>query len=150
MAIDREYLKKKVNQGIEQLPSQGIVVREALNEYNEKEGYYKVAELTGILYSNTTNRSFDININNSGVNFDTNDKNFMVVYDDNSKSIDVTDIIFIDNESFKVNDLGENLKIYCLMRLIKHKGLRLEGDNIIEDDIIYPLLTVPKRWLNEY
>ena len=28
MAVDREYLKKKVKQGIEQLPSKGIVVRE--------------------------------------------------------------------------------------------------------------------------
>lgn len=150
MAVDREYLKKKVKQGIEQLPSKGIVVREALNEYNEKEGYYKVAELTGILYNNTTNRSFDININNSGINIDTNNKNFMVVYDDNSKLIKATDIIFIDNESFKVNELGENLKIYCLMQLTKNEGLRLEGDSIIEDDIVYPLLTLPQGWLNEY
>ncbi len=121
-----------------------------MNKYNEKEGYFKVAELSGVLYNNTTNRSFDISINNSGVDIDTNDKNFMVVYDDNSKVIQATDIIFIDNESFKVNELGENLKIYCLMQLTKNEGLKLEGDNIIFNDIVYPLLTLPKGWLNEY
>ena len=126
MPLSREYLREKVKQAIKQLPSTGIVVREALNKYNEKEGYFKVAELSGVLYNNTTNRSFDISINNSGVDIDTNDK------------------------SFKVNELGENLKIYCLMQLTKNEGLKLEGDNIIFNDIVYPLLTLPKGWLNEY
>ena len=62
MALDREYIKKKVKQAIEQLPSTGIVVREVFNRYNEKEGYCKVAELTGVLYNNTTNRTLGISM----------------------------------------------------------------------------------------
>lgn len=143
MALDREYIKNKVKQAIEQLPSTGIVVREFFNRYNEKEGYCKVAELTGVLYNNTTNRSFGISIDISGVNVDTNNKNYMVVYDDNSKVIKATDIIFIDNEVYKVSDPGENLKIYCLIKLEKYEGLRKEGDTIIENDNVYPLLSLP-------
>ena len=74
---------------------------------------------------------------------DTNNKNYMVVYDDNSKVIKATDTIFIDNEVYKVSDPGENLKIYCLMKLEQYEGLRIEGDTIIECDNIYTLLTLP-------
>ena len=143
MSIDREYVKNKVKQAIEQLPSTGIVIREVFNKYNEKAGYCKVTELTGVLYNNTSTRNLGIAINNTGIQTDTNNKNFIVVYDNNSKIINSTDIIFIDEEIYKVSDPGENLKIYCLMQLEKYEGLKIKDDTVIEEDFIYPLLDLP-------
>lgn len=143
MALDREYIKSKVKQAIEQLPSTSMVIREVMNKYNEKAGYCKVAEMIGVLYSNTTSRTFGINIDTAGVDIATNNKNYLVVYDDNSKNIKATDIIFIDDKLYKVNNTGENLEIYCLMQLENFEGLKIEGDTVIEDDLIYPLLDLP-------
>lgn len=143
VSIDREYIKKKVKQAIEQLPSSGIVVREVINKYNEKVGYCRVSNLTGVLYNNTTNRTFGIKLEDIGVDSDSNNKNYMVVYDESSKVVKLTDIIFIDNTVYKVSDPGENLKIYCLMKLEEYHTLRIEGDNVIEDDLIYPLMDLP-------
>lgn len=143
MALDREYIKKKVKQAIEQLPSTGIVIREVFNRYNEKVGYCIVSELTGVIYSSSSYKNYGISIDNSGVNTETSNKNYMVVYDENSKVVKSTDIIFVEEDLFKVTDPGENLKIYCLMQLEKYEGLRKEGDTIIENDNVYPLLSLP-------
>ena len=58
--LDKEYLKSKVVEGINLMPSKCIVVREFNNNYGEKEGYIKVCKLTGIIYNNTNNKNISI------------------------------------------------------------------------------------------
>ena len=53
--LNKEYIKLKVKQAIELMPSNGVVYREILNKIGEKAGYRKVIELRGVLYSNESN-----------------------------------------------------------------------------------------------
>ena len=142
MSINREHIKNKVIDAIDQLPSEGVVLREVLNKFKEKEGYCIVANLKGILYSETNNKT-DIILNNNGVNLNKENKKYLIVFDEEAEKLKQTDIIFIDNLCYKISDIGENLKIYCEMKLEKHEGLKMGNNIIIEDDCIYEIITLP-------
>ena len=142
MSINIEYIKSKVIGAIEQLPSDGIVLREVLNKFKEKEGYCIVANLKGVLYSETNNKT-DIILNNNGVNLNKENKKYLIVFDEEAEKLKQTDIIFIDNLCYKISDIGENLKIYCEMKLEKHEGLKMGNNIIIEDECIYEIITLP-------
>lgn len=142
MALSKEYLREKVKQAIKQMPSAGYVVREVLNNYNEKAGYCIVGELEGIFYSKSTTRNLGITIDNAGINIEQADKNYLVDFNDISKNIRTTDFIFIDNKCYKIIDPGENLEVYCLIQLNKHHLIKNQ-DTIIDNDEIYPLMELP-------
>lgn len=142
MSINREHIKNKVIDAIDQLPSKGVVLREVLNKFKEKEGYCIVANLKGVLYSETNNKT-DIILNNNGVNLNKENKKYLIVFDEEAEKLKQTDIIFIDNLCYKISDIGENLKIYCEMKLEKHEGLKMGNNIIIEDDCIYEIITLP-------
>lgn len=142
MSINREHIKNKVIDAIDQLPSEGVVLREVLNKFKEKEGYCIVANLKGVLYSETNNKT-DIILNNNGVNLNKENKKYLIVFDEEAEKLKQTDIIFIDNLCYKISDIGENLKIYCEMKLEKHEGLKMGNNIIIEDDCIYEIITLP-------
>ena len=142
MSINREHIKNKVIDAIDQLPSEGLVLREVLNKFKEKEGYCIVANLKGILYSETNNK-IDIILNNNGVNLNKENKKYLIVFDEEAEKLKQTDIIFIDNLCYKISDIGENLKIYCEMKLEKYEGLKMGNNIIIEDDCIYEIITLP-------
>lgn len=142
MSINREHIKNKVIDAIDQLPSEGVVLREVLNKFKEKEGYCIVANLKGVLYSETNNKT-DIILNNNGVNLNKENKKYLIVFDEEAEKLKQTDIIFIDNLCYKISDIGENLKIYCEMKLEKHERLKMGNNIIIEDDCIYEIITLP-------
>ena len=142
MSINREHIKNKVIDAIDQLPSEGVVLREVLNKFKEKEGYCIVANLKGVLYSETNNKT-DIILNNNGVNLNKENKKYLIVFDEEAEKLKQTDIIFIDNLCYKISDIGENLKIYCEMKLEKHEGLKMGNNIIIDDDCIYEIITLP-------
>ena len=64
--LNKEYIKLKVKQAIELMPSNGVVYREILNKIGEKAGYRKVIELRGVLYSNESNSKINITLNDKG------------------------------------------------------------------------------------
>ena len=119
MAINKDYVKKKVAQAIKQMPSVGIVVREKYSEYKELEAYSKICEIEGVLYSDESNAKSTIELTNNGLELPKSYKNFIAVYNEKTAAIEQKDYIFIDDICYKVIDPGENMKIYCLMKLEK-------------------------------
>ena len=49
--IDRESIKSKIRLAIQQLPSQGVVYREKLDDYNSKIGLEEITILEGLFYT---------------------------------------------------------------------------------------------------
>ena len=143
MSINREHIKNKVIDAIDQLPSKGVVLREVLNKFKEKEGYCIVANLKGVLYSETNNKTVNIILNNNGVNLNKENKKYLIVFDEEAEKLKQTDIIFIDNLCYKISDIGENLKIYCEMKLEEYEGLKMDNNIIIEGECIYKIITLP-------
>ena len=64
--LNKEYIKLKVKQAIELMPSNGVVYREILNKIGEKEGYIKVTDLRGVLYTNESSAKIDIALDDKG------------------------------------------------------------------------------------
>ena len=141
--LNKEYIKLKVKQAIELMPSNGVVYREILNKIGEKAGYRKVIELRGVLYSNESNSksNFKINItlNDKGELLNKPYKNYLLVYTDQVKQ---TDLIYVEDKFYKITDLGENMKIYNQMRLEEVQGLDFDGGNIIENNEIWTIFDI--------
>ena len=134
--LNKEYIKLKVKQAIELMPSNGVVYREILNKIGEKAGYRKVIELRGVLYSNESNSKINITLNDKGELLNKPYKNYLLVYTDQVKQ---TDLIYVEDKFYKINDLGENMKIYNQMRLEEVQGLDFDGGNIIENNEIWTI-----------
>ena len=132
--LNKESIKLKVAQAIELMPSDGVVYREIFNKIGEKEGYRKVIELRGVLYSNESNSKINITLNDKGELLNKPYKNYLLVYTDQVKQ---TDLIYVEDKFYKINDLGENMKIYNQMRLEEVQGLDFDGGNIIENNEIW-------------
>ena len=137
--LNKEYIKLKVKQAIELMPSNGVVYREILNKIGEKAGYRKVIELRGVLYSNESNSKINITLNDKGELLNKPYKNYLLVYTDQVKQ---TDLIYVEDKFYKITDLGENMKIYNQMKLEEVQGLKLNGDNIIENNEIWDIFDI--------
>ena len=137
--LNKEYIKLKVKQAIELMPSNGVVYREILNKIGEKAGYRKVIELRGVLYSNESNSKINITLNDKGELLNKPYKNYLLVYTDQVKQ---TDLIYVEDKFYKINDLGENMKIYNQMRLEEVQGLDFNGGNIIENNEIWDIFDI--------
>ena len=137
--LNKEYIKLKVKQAIELMPSNGVVYREILNKIGEKEGYIKVTDLRGVLYSNESNSKINITLNDKGELLNKPYKNYLLVYTDQVKQ---TDLIYVEDKFYKINDLGENMKIYNQMRLEEVQGLDFDGGNIIENNEIWDIYDI--------
>ena len=137
--LNKEYIKLKVKQAIELMPSNGVVYREILNKIGEKAGYRKVIELRGVLYSNESNSKINITLNDKGELLNKPYKNYLLVYTDQVKQ---TDLIYVEDKFYKINDLGENMKIYNQMRLEEVQGLDFDGGNIIENNEIWTIFDI--------
>ena len=140
--LNKEYIKLKVKQAIELMPSNGVVYREILNKIGEKAGYRKVIELRGVLYSNESNSKINITLNDKGELLNKPYKNYLLVYTDQVKQ---TDLIYVEDKFYKINDLGENMKIYNQMKLEEVQGLKLNGDNIIENNEIWDIYDIEEE-----
>ena len=137
--LNKEYIKLKVKQAIELMPSNGVVYREILNKIGEKEGYVKVTDLRGVLYSNESNSKINITLNDKGELLNKPYKNYLLVYTDQVKQ---TDLIYVEDKFYKITDLGENMKIYNQMRLEEVQGLDFDGGNIIENNEIWDIFDI--------
>ena len=137
--LNKESIKLKVAQAIELMPSDGVVYREILNKIGEKEGYIKVTDLRGVLYSNESNSKINITLNDKGELLNKPYKNYLLVYTDQVKQ---TDLIYVEDKFYKINDLGENMKIYNQMRLEEVQGLDFDGGNIIENNEIWDIFDI--------
>ena len=137
--LNKEYIKLKVKQAIELMPSNGVVYREILNKIGEKAGYRKVIELRGVLYSNESNSKINITLNDKGELLNKPYKNYLLVYTD---KVQQTDLIYVEDKFYKINDLGENMKIYNQMRLEEVQGLDFDGGNIIENNEIWTIFDI--------
>ena len=140
--INKDNIKNKVSRAINMMPSDGVVLRENINKYNEKVGYNKIAELLGVLYSNESSAITEIILAEKGQLQPKTYKNYMVVYNELSERVQKGDLICIENTFYKINEQGENMKIYCLMKLEEIQGLKIVGNFVLENDSVFEIMEV--------
>ena len=140
--LNKEYIKLKVKQAIELMPSDGFVYREILNKIGEKEGYIKVTDLRGVLYTDESSAKINIALDDKGELLNKPYKNYLLVYTD---KVQQTDLIYVEDKFYKIIDLGENMKIYNQMKLEEVQGLELNGDNIIENNEIWDIYDIEEE-----
>ena len=117
--MDRASIRAVVSRSIKQLPSQGIVYRETYNEYNSKIGLEEITILEGLFYSEESS-SKDLIVEEAGTSLPKIRKNFLTAYSEDTMKVQQGDYIKVDNEYYRIVNVGENMQIYCLMKLIKH------------------------------
>ncbi len=117
--IDRNSIKAQISLAIRQLPSLGIVYREVKDQYHTRVDLEEIAILEGLFYTEERSSLKDINITTPAQLPPKKHKNFLTVYDEDSMKVQQGDLIEIDNEFFRIDDVGENLQMYCLMDLVK-------------------------------
>ena len=118
--IDRTSIKAKVSQAIKQLPTIGIVYRDKKDIYNSRLGLEEITTLEGLFYTEERSSLKDINLTTPAMLPPKKHKNFLTVYNEETLKVKQGDLIKIDGEFFRIDDVGENLQIYCLMDLVKH------------------------------
>ena len=118
--IDRTSIKAKVSQAIKQLPTIGIVYRDKKDIYNSRLGLEEITTLEGLFYTEERSSLKDINLTTPAMLPPKKHKNFLTVYNEETLKVKQGDLIKIDGEFFRIDDVGENLQIYCLMDLVRH------------------------------
>ena len=119
--IDRESIKSKIRLAIQQLPSQGVVYREKLDDYNSKIGLEKITILEGLFYTSERASLKDLKLIEAGIIPPKERKAFLTVWDENSMKVKEGDLLLVENNYYKIVDTGEDLQIYCEMELLKHE-----------------------------
>ena len=137
--INRESIKKQISQAIKQLPSIATIYRENINKYNERVGFNKIAELEGLFYGTEKYIKKEIHAEEDGQFFTVINKNFLTVYDELSMRVKQGDILKVEDRFFKINDVGENMQIYCLMFLTEYENLQSIDEYILEDNIVHEI-----------
>ena len=118
--IDRISIRAKVSQAIKQLPTIGIVYRDKKDIYNSRLGLEEITTLEGLFYTEERSSLKDINLTTPAMLPPKKHKNFLTVYNEETLKVKQGDLIKIDGEFFRIDDVGENLQIYCLMDLVRH------------------------------
>ena len=142
-ALNKNELINIVKESIELMPSDGVVYREILNKIGEKEGYVKVTDLRGVLYTDESSAKINIALDDKGELLNKPYKNYLLVYTD---KVQQTDLIYVEDKFYKITDLGENMKIYNQMKLEEVQGLKLNGNNIIENNEIWDIYDIEEEW----
>ena len=117
--INREAIKAQISLAIQQLPSTGIVYRERKNQYHARIDLEEIAILEGLFYTEERSSLKDINLTTPAQLPPKKHKNFLTVYNEETVKVQQGDLIKIDEEFFRIDDVGENLQMYCLMDLVK-------------------------------
>jgi hypothetical protein len=118
--IDRENIRVKVKQAIKMLPTIGIVYRDKKDIYNSRLGLEEITTLEGLFYTEERSSLKDINLTTPAMLPPKKHKNFLTIYNEETLKVQQGDLIKIDGEFFRIDDVGENLQIYCLMDLVRH------------------------------
>jgi len=109
--LNKERLRQAVIKGINQMPSEAIVYRIALNEYNEPlDEPLLITTITGLLYKKEN--VINLTLQDKGEVLGKQSTRFLVVYDDESSKVKTGDILNIANEKYRVIEPGENFKVY--------------------------------------
>lgn len=119
--IDRESIKSKIRLAIQQLPSQGVVYREKLDDYNSKIGLEEITILEGLFYTSERASLKDLKLIEAGILSPKERKTFLTVWDENSMKVKEGDLLLVENNYYKIVDTGEDLQIYCEMELLKYE-----------------------------
>ena len=119
--IDRESIKSKIRLAIQQLPSQGVVYREKLDDYNSKIGLEEITILEGLFYTSERASLKDLKLIEAGILPPKERKAFLTVWDENSMKVKEGDLLLVENDYYKIVDTGEDLQIYGEMELLKHE-----------------------------
>ncbi len=117
--INREAIKAQISLAIKQLPSIGIVYRDSKDKYHSRVDLEEITILEGLFYTEERSSLKDINITTPAQLPPKKHKNFLTVYDEDSMKVQQGDLIEIEGEFFRVDDVGENLQMYCLMDLVR-------------------------------
>lgn len=125
MSLDKEYLRKKVIQGINKMPYEVVIYRVILDDYNEHDGYEKIANLTGVLYASNNYSNNSIALTNDGESQSKETKKFLVDFNDNSTKVKKGDYLIYKNNCYKVNSLGEDFEIFFEMMVEEHEWIEV-------------------------
>lgn len=123
MSINKEYIKKKIVEAINQMPFNVEIYREKLTLRNEHEGYELITRLTGLLYSEN-NKENDSKLKDSGEDKIIEKKFFLVDNNINSVKVRKGDYILYNGTTWRVVSLGENLDIYFQMQVIEDEWIK--------------------------
>ena len=137
--LNKESIRKQISQAIKQLPSVGVIYRENINRYNERVGFNKIAEIEGLFYGTEKYYKKEIILEEESQFFPIINRHFLVVYDEFSAKVKQGDILKVENRFFKINDVGENMQIYCLMFLTEYQSLQSIDEYILEDDVVHEI-----------
>lgn len=139
--LDREMLKNAVKDGIKLVPYEMVLMREVLNEYGENDGYYKLGDLTGVLYPSDSKSSISkVSYEDKGTIVASDEDNFLIDYNDVSKLIEVGDLLLYTDKCYKVTSSKDNFEIYFDIKLEKIKSIsKVDKDTISVDGKLYSI-----------
>lgn len=137
--LDKVYLRNKVVQGISVMPYDVVVLREFYNNYNEKETYIKVCELTGTKYTGNS-KNTQLIAKDSGIIDTPKTYKFIVDWNENSTKLQKGDYLFYKDRCFKLIEPNEDFEVYFDMDIEEVQGIVLEDDVINENDELYVVI----------
>lgn len=120
MALNKEKIRQRVAKAIEKMPSEAVIKRPELNEFEEAtENETTICTINGLYHKGNT--TLNINMVEGGV-VTSNKKEFlMVVYDTAAQLIKAGDNLYLGAAEtlYKVQDLGNSHDIYLDMLIEK-------------------------------
>ncbi|GIM29822.1 hypothetical protein CPJCM30710_24880 [Clostridium polyendosporum] len=109
--LDKERLRQAVIKGVSQMPSEAVVYRDVLNQYNEPEDEpILITTITGLLYEKE--RVINLNLQDKGETLGKSSTRFLVDYNEESLKVKTSDILSIGDKKYRVVYLGENFEVY--------------------------------------
>lgn len=109
--LNKERLRQAVIKGVSQMPSEAVVYRDALNQYNELEDEpILIATITGLLYEKE--KTLNLNLQDKGEMLDKSSTHFLVDYNEESLKVKTNDILSIGDKKYRVVYPGENFEVY--------------------------------------
>lgn len=112
--IDIERLKKTVEEAINTtIPTIAKVYKVKENKLHEVEGHLWVKDIAGLFYKEETKINVTVN---DVVNKSKPTTYFLIPYDAEMKE---EYMLYFDNILYKIEDLGENFKIYNQIQIAK-------------------------------
>lgn len=125
MSLSKEYLRKKVIEGINKMPYDVVVYREKLNAYKECIGYELITQLTGVLYTDSK-KAQEALLKDEGEIYSKSIKIFLVDYNMESMKVRKGDILKYNNNQFwKVLNPGEEFEVY--FEMVVQENERIEA-----------------------
>lgn len=149
MALNKDYLRNKVIQGIKLMPSNAILIRGIENNYREVASYGKITDLIGLLYSNGNSSSGNTTSYQDKGNIDSkNTKTFLIDFNDSSKKMKKRDILIFENgQIYEITFIDENFEVYFQANIEIKEELKYENGYIVDGQgSLFEIMEVPKEF----